>query len=579
MKWILQIAAACHNQPVSLPLTILSINSVGSVSLSDNNSVSTLAAQITGGSANNFTYVNNPASLLTIGTVDGISGITTSAGNGNISVTNNNNGGLTVAQNVSSGTGSITLATGSANQLLTITGNVAGFGGITYTSDNMTLTGSTTAGASNVTVQPYAPATAISLGASATNGTGTLGLTSTELQTISVTSPNLLTIGSNSNTGGITVSSALDLLATDRVALTTNGIVTISHDIGDTHAPLSLIITGTGGIKLGANTTATTGHSTIFNNPVTLTANSIVTDGYEVIFESTVDAASGLTVNSPTTTFDGNVGFTTPLASLATSGSGNVVFAGSLSVVNTSGAQTFSQPAVVTATPVTFTSSAGTITFGSTLDGASNLTLSSNTGTVLDGVVGGNTNLTSLTLEGGATDTIDTTAITTTGAQIYNDALTLSAANTTLDTTNSAVTFDSTVDGANALVVNAGSGIVTFDNKVGNGTALTSLTVTGPTSIDTTNIITSGAQTYNSAITLGANATLNSSSGNGAITFDSTIDGADTLTVNAGTGIVTFDNKVGNGTALSSLTVMGQPQLTQQILLLLAHKIIIAPLH
>ena len=44
--------------------TNLSVNSVGSVNLSDNNSTSTLAAQITGSSANNFTYVNNPGSAV-----------------------------------------------------------------------------------------------------------------------------------------------------------------------------------------------------------------------------------------------------------------------------------------------------------------------------------------------------------------------------------------------------------------------------------------------------------------------------------------------------------------------------------
>ncbi len=52
------------------------------------------------------------------------------------------------------------------------------------------------------------------------------------------------------------------------------------------------------------------------------------------------------------------------------------------------------------------------------------------------------------------------------------------------------------------------------------------------------NVDTGGTQTYNNAVTLGNDVTL-TSSGNGAIDFVSTVDGAHNLTVNTG-GLTTF---------------------------------------
>ena len=89
------------------------------------------------------------------------------------------------------------------------------------------------------------------------------------------------------------------------------------------------------------------------------------------------------------------------------------------------------------------------------------------------------------------------------------------AADATLSTTNSPIDFKSTVDGDyNNLTVDAGIGAVTFGGYVGSTTPLASLTVTGPTHLNAgdnggaTNTVTTngGGQTYNSAVTLGADA-------------------------------------------------------------------------
>ena len=62
----------------------------------------------------------------------------------------------------------------------------------------------------------------------------------------------------------------------------------------------------------------------------------------------------------------------------------------------------------------------------------------------------------------------------------------------------------------------------------------------------------SGGQTYNGAVTLN-NATVLSDTGNGDITFNSTVDGGQTLAVNTA-GTTTFGGAVGNATPLASLT-------------------------
>ena len=86
--------------------------------------------------------------------------------------------------------------------------------------------------------------------------------------------------------------------------------------------------------------------------------------------------------------------------------------------------------------------------------------------------------------------------------------------------------FVSTVDGttgAEGLTVSAGTGAVTFGSTVGGTKALASLAVTGPTTLDG-NVTTTGAQSYNSAVTLGATDTLTTA--NSAIDFAGTVAAA-----------------------------------------------------
>src|SRR5262249_58757670 len=93
--------------------------------------------------------------------------------------------------------------------------------------------------------------------------------------------------------------------------------------------------------------------------------------------------------------------------------------------------------------------------------------------------------------------------------------------------------FAKRVEGAFSLTVNtAGTG--TFGGALGSTTALTSLTTDAPgsTALNGGSVTTTGAQSYNDAVTLGANTTLTSTDFSD-ISFASTVNGAFSLTVTA----------------------------------------------
>src|SRR5207247_1410524 len=116
-----------------------------------------------------------------------------------------------------------------------------------------------------------------------------------------------------------------------------------------------------------------------------------------------------------------------------------------------------------------------------------------------------------------------------------------------------AIAFTGAVNGCFNLTANS-TGLTTFSAPVGGGAPLASLTTDagGTMAINGGSVITTGAQSYNDAVTLGANTTL-TSTGSGTITLASTVNGAFSLTVNTA-GATTLGGAVGGTTALTSLT-------------------------
>ena len=147
------------------------------------------------------------------------------------------------------------------------------------------------------------------------------------------------------------------------------------------------------------------------------------------------------------------------------------------------------------------------------------------------------------------------------GDQTYTGAVILGA-DTNLGTFEGNVNFQSTVSGPHALAINTISDgtTTTFGGEVGVGTnnALTSLSITGTSTINTDAIKTTGGQVYRDVVTLGANTTLTDTSTSG-VEFDRAVNGttagAQSLTID---GNARFDGIVGGGsTPLSALSVTG----------------------
>ncbi len=145
--------------------------------------------------------------------------------------------------------------------------------------------------------------------------------------------------------------------------------------------------------------------------------------------------------------------------------------------------------------------------------------------------------------------TINTTSISTSGTQTYNNPVTLTAS--PILGANGDINFVSTLDGAFDLFVSTG-GTTSFNGIVGGTIPLNSLTTdsSGATNIGA-DIATVGVQTYNNPVTLTANSLLKST-GSGDIDFTSTLDGGFDLSVSTG-GLTSFNSTVGGITPLNSL--------------------------
>ena len=272
----------------------------------------------------------------------------------------------------------------------------------------------------------------------------------------------------------------------------------------------NVISDGAGGTTIAGSFT-TSGNQT-YGNAATLTNNATLTStgGGSISFNSTVNGSYDLGVTTGgQTTFTGAVGGTAALTSLTTNGGGGTAVNGGL--VKTSGLQQYTDSMTVGGPSTLFQSTGNAaITFSSTLDGGSAVTVTTGGQTTFTGTVGGTTALTSLTTDGGNGTAINGASVKTTGLQQYTDSVTVGGPATLFQSTgNAAITFSSTLDGGSAVTVTSG-GQTTFTGAVGGTAALTSLTTdaAGTTQINGGAVSTTGAQTYNDPVAQGADAHL-----------------------------------------------------------------------
>ena len=149
--------------------------------------------------------------------------------------------------------------------------------------------------------------------------------------------------------------------------------------------------------------------------------------------------------------------------------------------------------------------------------------------------------------------TLNNSTLESTGVASLNGNVTLNSAttDTIMSNAGSVFTMVGTINGAAALNL-TGAGTLTLTGNIGNTTRVTSINDTNSsTTINTSQILSTGSQTYSDPIIMGANATVGSSSS--SILFSSTVDGGFALNVLGGT-TVTFNGVVG-ATPLAALGV------------------------
>lgn len=306
---------------------------------------------------------------------------------------------------------------------------------------------------------------------------------------------------------------------------------------------------GTTKVNGGGVTTSTT---QTYSDAVVVGADAtfLSTGGNDITFGSTLDGAFNVAVNTVgLTTFVGAVGVTAKLASLTTDAGGTTRIQGG--AVQTTGTQTYKDAVTVTDVLGTmfFSQNGKDITFESTLDGPGAAKIKTTGVTKLLGAVGVGTPLAFLKTDPLGSVTIAGGKVVTTGDQLFNDGVTITANTEFQSTGGGSISFVSTLGGLFDVVVTTG-GLTTFNGAV-DVNALTT-DGAGTTEIGTGTITTAATQTYNDPVALTTNVVFTSTGGQD-ISFVNTLDGTGGATVNT-TGVTQFLSGVGGTTPLAFLT-------------------------
>jgi hypothetical protein len=514
-------------------------------------------------------------------------------------------GGVTFGQTVD-GSFDLVVTTGGATTFNGLVGN-AGLGLATLTTD-----------AAGTTFLNVAPAPGFNLDGTLASGTPSVQTSGAQTygDAVELRQDTALLSG-GAVTFGNTVNGSFRLLVNTAADTTFNG------SVGNTTTLTGLRTDGGGTTILGndAHTAITiNGKAGADSGPVrfmdAVTLLSDVSIGSEattgiVTFASTINGGYGLEVStSGDTTFNGLVGNTAPLASLATDGNGlmtgttifnvtptamfnvNGTLASGTPSVQTSGAQTYSDIVQLGQdTALLSTNLDGNVTFGNTVNGAHRLLVSSAAVTTFNGLVGNTAALTSLATDGGGTTILNvmpapvfnldgtlasgTPSVQTSGAQTYGDAVELSQ-NTAL-LSGGAVTFGSTLNGSFLLLVSTAAN-TTFNGSVGNTATLKGLRIDGggmtilgndghtPITINGKVDPASGPVNFVGAVTLLSDVIIGNEATKASVTFGSTLDATDAFKPNDPTlpgegltvrtqGTTIFGDNVGSGVALKHLAV------------------------
>ncbi|MDA8254599.1 MAG: hypothetical protein M0Z99_02995, partial [Betaproteobacteria bacterium] len=309
-----------------------------------------------------------------------------------------------------------------------------------------------------------------------TGGSGTDTLTGlATANTMSIGGTNTVT------TSGMTMSSVEALVggaAADTFTLA-SGITTFNGSIN-----------GVGGVDTLAATDGTNSWVSTGANAGTLNASTTFSAIANFVGGSGADAFFGVGGSS--------------ISGTISDGGGATTLGGA---IQTAGNQTYTGAVTINAATTLTSAAGGAINFGSTVDGAQTLAVNTSGVTTFGGIGGGGTALTSLTTDAGGSTAINGGAVTTTGAQTYNDPVTASGLTITaggaVSAVNGANDFGGTLTVAgNGIRITDANALTVVLNDAGNSViqAGGSLAISGNT---TGNLVTTAGPTAFGGTTVG----------------------------------------------------------------------------
>ena len=463
------------------------------------------------GALNATTTISLTGTAITIGS-------TTVTGAGN-SVTISNSGPFTLTGSVSPGSGGSFNQTGTGTSSLSGAVTTAGVGTIVYQGPVVIpALATSTQTTANHTITFH----------NTVDGPGSLTLVAgsqdiaLEMNAGSISPLNVLTITSarNLSTEAITAASITQSAGT--------GTTTFNEDISST-AVGGIHLTGTNFLFIGSATTAAAGPLAIVNTGLlTLSPNETISaDGaFDQSGGGTINLGSNVSTNDQTLTF--------------------------------------TDPITLTA-PVTLNSHGGDIAIG-TADGNFNLTFDAGaTGAVTADVIGGGTAVATVVFVNNAGTTltdISALSITQTAGtgtfSVVGNFTTTGSAGINLSGVNFSRMGDiTTFNGGNLVLTNSGT-ITGFPGNAANIDGAIIQNGSSGSEINFAGTLTARTGiSFTSPLSLVADGTLSTATGNGNIVLGNTVNGAHALTVNAGMGDITFTQPTGASVALTALNLTG----------------------
>ena len=512
------------------------------------------AASLTTGNltlaGNNQIGVTGAGNSLQVGAVAVNGGLTLSAADGNVTV-----GGS--IGNISGTAGQVDINATAATRSVSLQGSTladeltvrAGSGGVTFTvlagaGDKDIRSDGTIAGASldggntislisNGTGANGAITLTGAVGADLVNPIAGFGIDTAGAVTVGTagsTATNLrvgyLSVGSGGTPSAFTVNGAT---AATTININAAGPVTFTRAVtGSSSSPDGLTIntagqttfggavsnytnlnsTGAGAVRLNGGVVTTTGTQT-YTGQLLLGADTVLT-GTGATFTGGIGKPAGdpdrdLTLNfSAATTLNGAAGFA-GVRNLLTNAAGSTTLTGTIA---TSGTQVYNDAVLLNGAGNATLNAGGIVHFNDTVNGPNALVVNTPATVRFAGVVGGNTPLSGLNVNGAAATEVQTTAITTTGGQTYNNLILNGGGDVALNSTGSGLLSITGLSGSGlrGLTLNT-AGLTQISGS--NGAAIAFLTTDAAGTTELTGRINAvGDQTFNDAVTLTGATTL-----------------------------------------------------------------------